>query len=161
LILVIFGTGGRFDRLAKAVEEYARTTPEEILVQLGHTQYRPKGVQCFQFLARERLLELVRRADLVITQGGFASISECLELRKKIVAVPRRNDLGESIEPFGQHEIVRKLEGDGKLIGVYDVQDLPQAIARARALRPRVEANTFIPNRVLEFVRSVLGEPSA
>jgi len=158
LILVLFGTNPyNFDRLAKAIEMYAQISGEEIVAQLGNTTYYPEGVKCFDFLPREELLSLIEQAEVVITQGGFGSILDCLERRKRIVAVPRKMELGECKDILGQEELVRELEKEGKLVGVYDVKDLPKMIEKARELQPKFELNTKIPNLVLVFIKTIIG----
>jgi UDP-N-acetylglucosamine transferase subunit ALG13 len=158
LIIVLFGTNPySFDRLAKAVEEYAQTFGEEIVAQLGNTIYHPKGVKCYSFLSHEELLSLIDKAEIVITQGGFGSIMDCLEHRKRIVAVPRRKELRECKDVFGQEELIRELEEEGKIIGLYDTTDLAVAIEKARTLQPKFDPNTKIPNLILNFVKSVMG----
>lgn len=163
MILVLFGTPrGNFERLAKAVETYALSFQEEIIVQLGTTRYVPKGVKWFRFVSHESLKAYIQRAEVVVAHGGFATLGECLELRKRIVAVPRRNDFGESVDSgLGQLEIVRQFEAEGRLVAVYDEKELPQAIERARQMKPCFTSNTLIPGLVLDFVRSVLGAPPA
>lgn len=158
LILVLFGTSPHdFSRLARAVEAHARTCDEEIVVQLGNTEYRPCGVECFDFLPHGELLELIGRSGVVITQGGFGSIADCLERGKRVVAVPRKQCLGECHHGgLGQEELVRQLDEQGRVVGVFDTGDLSSAIEKARGLDTFHEPNTKIANLVLEFVRSTI-----
>jgi UDP-N-acetylglucosamine transferase subunit ALG13 len=160
VILVLFGTNRfPFPRLARAVEELASRSAEEIVVQLGFTTYPPRGTQCFNFLPRQELHSLIRRADIVITHGGFATISDCLELGKKIVAVPRKNELGENKDSGrGQEEIVRRLDEDGQLVGVFNLGELPKALEKGRRLNICRRSASDIPRLVLEFVQTVYGE---
>ena len=160
MILVLFGTNRYpFDRLAKAVENLAENSPEEVIVQLGYTFYHPHHVKSFDFLPRQDLLSLISRADVVITHGGFATISDCLGLQKKIIAFPRRNDGVECYDSgSGQEEIVRQLEKEGKLVGVYDERDLPGALEKARLLNTCKASGTEIPNLILDFVKAIFGE---
>ena len=157
MILVLLGTCRHgFDRRGRAMEEYARQSGEEIRIQLGRTSYRPAGVAGFDFLPREDLLRMIERADLVICHGGFATLSDCLRLRKKIVAVPRRRDLGETLDSgLGQEEIVRELERLGKIIGVYDIRTLPQAVERARLSPVPGAASSEIPDLIGRYVKSL------
>ena len=158
MILVLFGTNPySFDRLAKAIEDYAQISGKEIIAQLGYTIYRPRGVACFDFLPRDELLSLIDQAEAVITQGGCGSILDCLEHRKRIVVVPRNRDLKECRDSgLGQEEIVRKLDEEGKVVGVYDIKTLPTAMKKACMLQPKFELNTKIPNLVLDFIESII-----
>ena len=152
---MIFATVGTchlpFDRLIRAIDELARTSYEELIVQIGYSTYRPKHAQCFDFAAREKIIELIRRADIVITHGGFGIISDCLGEKKKIIAVPRKEEFGEAVNP--QHELVLYLAQKGLLVAVEDVGDLPSAISRARTLETDFASHSEIPYLVESFIR--------
>lgn len=131
MIVVLVGTSPySFRRLVKAADEYAGRTSEEMFIQLGNTEYIPKNGQYKRFLFREELFRKLEMADLAIAQGGFGSIADCLKAGKKLVAVPRKPELREALH--SQEELVRELEKAGRLIGVYKIADLPQAIDSAR-----------------------------
>lgn len=162
MILVLFGTNRYpFGRLVRAVEDLAAGIPDEIVAQTGFTDARPRGIRCIPFLPREDLLALIGRADVVIAHGGFATLGDCLRLGKKIVAVPRRNDLGENGDPgLGQEEVVRRFEKEGLLVGCYDTGRLAEAWEKARAMQPGQRFSSEIPRLVLEYVWGVWGHPS-
>jgi UDP-N-acetylglucosamine transferase subunit ALG13 len=131
MILVLVGTNPySFDRMVRAVDEHARNSGEEIFVQLGNTDYVPQNAQYKRFLEKEEIFKKIEEADLIITQGGFGSIADCLKAGKKIVAVPRKPELKEA--PDKQEELVRELERLGRLVGVYEIDTLPEAIKKAR-----------------------------
>jgi UDP-N-acetylglucosamine transferase subunit ALG13 len=160
MILVLFGTNPySFDRLAKAIEKYVQISGKEMVAQLGNTTYRPKGIRCFNFMQHKELIALINKAELIVTQGGFGSILDCLERKKRIVVVPRKRDFGECQDDgLGQEELTRALDKARRIVGVYDVRELPKAIERAWLLRPDFEPNTKIPQLVLDFVKSVTGQ---
>lgn len=158
MIFVIFGTSPcPFERLARAVESLAVKREEEIVVQLGATATRPRGVSCLGFLSRPDLVATAAKADYIICHGGFATLADCLRLEKRIVAVPRRREYGETLDPGdGQMEIVRQLEEDGRLVGVDESLDLDAALVRASRILPRHEPNSRLPGLVRDFVCRVL-----
>jgi len=158
MILVLLGTCRQeFQRLARAVEDYSRLSGEDIHLQLGFTSYVPAGVTCYDFLFRERLFQMIEAAELVICHGGFATLCDCLERHKKIVAVPRKKELGESLDSgFGQEEIVRQLERTGRLVGVYDIRTLPEAIEEARRLPDQPMGSSRIPELIEKYVSRLL-----
>ena len=157
MILVLLGTCAHgFERLAKAVEDFARQSREDVLIQMGCTSGRLAGVRSFDFVPHDELLSMIEKADLIIAHGGFATLGECLDFRKRIVAVPRKKEYGETLDSgLGQEEIVRQLEKEGKVIGVYDIRELPEAIERARVFQPPGGPHSHIPELVRRFVRSV------
>lgn len=151
---MIFTTVGTshlpFDRLIRAIDELAQTSHETFIVQVGHSTYRPKHTQSFDFADREKIIELIRRADVVITHGGFGIISDSLREKKKVVAVPRKKKYGEAVNP--QSELVRYLAQKELLVAVEDVGDLPSAILRARTLEIDFAFHSKIPHLVESFI---------
>ncbi|GAM10717.1 hypothetical protein OR1_03010 [Geobacter sp. OR-1] len=131
MILVLVGTNPYcFERLVRAVDLYAEQSGEDLFVQLGHTAYIPRYASHRRFLEKSAVHEKILQSELVITQGGFGSIADCLRAGKKVVAVPRKPELNEA--PDCQEELVRELERLGLVTGVYDIADLPRAINEAR-----------------------------
>jgi len=152
LILVLLGTNPySFDRLVSAVDEYAPRDEEEIFIQLGHTTYIPKNARHQRFLEKQEILEKIRGASLVITQGGFGSIADCLRAGKRIVAVPRKPELKEA--PDRQEELVRELERLGRLVGVYEISELPEAIKKAKAAVFKPGTRHQIPDLINRFIK--------
>jgi UDP-N-acetylglucosamine transferase subunit ALG13 len=152
LILVLVGTSPySFDRLISAVDEYAPRCEEEIFIQLGHTSYIPRNA-CYQrFLEKHVILEKIREASLVISQGGFGSIADCLRAGKRIVAVPRKPELKEA--HHSQEELVRELERLGRLVGGYEIGELPEAIRKAKVAVFKPGTRHQIPDLINRFIK--------
>lgn len=140
-----------FDRLVSAVDDYAQRSDEEIFIQLGHTTYIPQKARYQRFLEKQEMLVKIRGASLVITQGGFGSIADCLRAGKKIVAVPRKPELREA--PDRQEELVRELEKLGRLVGVYEISELPEAIEKAKTTMFKQGARHQIPEIISRFIK--------
>lgn len=151
MIIVLVGTNPySFDRLVKAVDDYARAHNEKVFIQLGHTKYEPKYSEYVPFLKKSALIMKIEEAELVIIQGGFGGIADCLSLEKRVIAVPRKPELREA--PDDQEELVRALEMEGRLIGVYDINDLPAAINKVKSLEIKPGAKSQIPKIISEFI---------
>ena len=147
------GTGpDSFDRLVCPLDAFAGSKGMDVFVQLGHTRYEPVNCRFERFVEREILLRLIQDAELVITQGGYGGIRDALLFDKPIVAVPRYPELHEA--PDHQEELVRALEQQGYLIGVYDVAQLESAIERARDFVPAPRAASRIPAMLGDYVKS-------
>lgn len=129
-----------FDRLAKALDSYAKETGEKIIIQTGHTRYNFCYVEHYAFLNHEQMLDYIKNSDLCILQGGWGTISECIFAGKRIIAVPRI--LGKE-HNHPQEEIVRMLETMGCLIGCYNIVELPNLIKKARSMefKPLLRGN--------------------
>ena len=151
LILVLLGTNPySFERLARATDEYARTSGKEVFIQLGHTPYTPQCARYERFLTKQDLIKKIYDAELVITQGGFGSIAECLIAGKKVIAVPRKPDFNES--PDRQEELVRELERLGRVLGVYEVSELPTAVEKVLTMEFKEGNLTTIPQLINKFL---------
>lgn len=130
MIFVSLGTMDMpFYRMAKAVDEWAATTNEEIIVQTGYTDFKYKNIsKVFNFCTKDEMQNYINQADILILQGGWGAISEAMEKKKRIVVMPR-HDKTEHIHD--QFQLIRKLDELGCVIGVFDEHDLPAKILQA------------------------------
>lgn len=142
-----------FERMARAVDEFAATSSEPVIVQTGHTQYEYKHVQqSFSFCTKEEMQEYINSASLLILQGGWGAISEAMQLNKPIVVIPRY-DKTEHIHD--QFQLIRKLDSLGCVIGVFDERQLPDAVEKAKTYKfqklPKGNAETMIREKLTEW----------
>lgn len=130
---MIFASLGTMDmpfyRMAKAVDEFAATAGEEVVVQTGFTNYDYKYAKAFKFCTKDKMLQYISKASLLILQGGWGAISEAMEMHKKIVVIPR-HDKTEHIHD--QFQLVRKLDSLGCVIGVFDEKKLSAAVEKSK-----------------------------
>lgn len=118
-----------FTRMAMAVDKLGEVSDEPVLVQKGNTLYDFRHVECVKFMEHEEMMENMRKASVVILQGGWGTISEAIALGKRIVSIPRR--VGQECK-HPQDEIVKFLESEGCLLGCYDTEELPKIVEKAR-----------------------------
>jgi UDP-N-acetylglucosamine--N-acetylmuramyl-(pentapeptide) pyrophosphoryl-undecaprenol N-acetylglucosamine transferase len=131
-----------FDRLTEAVfaAREAGAISGELLVQVGKSQkdwskLAGKGVTVVETLPFDKVQDLLRDAEMVIGHGGTGSIITALRQGCKVVAMPRRHDLGEVYDDH-QVEIVEAFEKRGLVSMVMDAKDLDQALQLARSRKP-------------------------
>ncbi|MFR9543209.1 MAG: glycosyltransferase [Rikenellaceae bacterium] len=117
-----------FSRMAKAIDEFAATSPHEVIVQSGHTHYTYKHAKSFDFCTKDEMQEYIDKAEILILQGGWGAISEAMAKSKKIVVIPRY-DVTEHIHD--QFQLIKKLDALGCVIGVFDEKDLSQKVEEA------------------------------
>ncbi len=131
-ILCSLGTHTQdFSRLAKAIDAVAAMRPDDkITVQTGATNYSFQHINnYFDFCPKDRMVELMDEADVLVLQGGWGGIEEAVDKGKHCVVVPRIEGL-EHIH--NQEQLVRKLESLGCIIGCYDVSNLDDCIEKAK-----------------------------
>ena len=160
MIFVTVGTNeARFDRLLNAVA--ALETDEEIVVQKGASHVRPPNAEVYDFLPFDRIVELIRRARVVVTHAGVGSIIVALSNGKRPVAVPRLKAYGEAVD---DHQVAfgRRFADAGLLTFVESLAELEQAVAgdHEAVVRPRATAlaadlRAFIQDAVHGRVASV------
>lgn len=101
LVFVTVGTDHhRFDRLMDWVERLlARpgAAPVRCVVQHG-TSRAPTGAQTHELLPHAQVLDLMRQATLVVTQGGPGGIMDSRRCGRKPVVVPRTAALKEHVD---------------------------------------------------------------
>lgn len=96
MIFVTVGTQGQFNRLIRAVDEWAGLKGRtDVFAQTGQSDYRPKYIGAKAFIDADEFRKNVEAADVVISHAGMGTIITALELGKQIVVMPRRAELGE------------------------------------------------------------------
>jgi len=126
VIFVTVGTNeAPFDRLVSGVSGLAER--EEVVVQHGASDVRPEGVTCIGFLPFDELVELVRRARVVVTHAGVGSIMVALSQGKRPIVVPRLSRFGEAVDDH-QVPFARRLAERGLVVVVEDPSLLPSTI---------------------------------
>ncbi len=155
LIFVTVGTHNQdFTRLLKEIDEIAERIDERIVIQTGHTKYMPKNAEHFAFGSRKELGRLNKEARIIITHGGAGSIIFALQFNKPTVVVPRLKRFGEHINDH-QLELTKELETGGKVVGVYDIEDLEKKIKEVDSLKAEASKKPEMIVIIKDFLRSL------
>jgi len=151
MIFVMVGTNPySFDRMVRPLDELAGKYDWDMRMQLGHTDYVPKHCQYDDFISREEVQQYIADSEMIICHGGFGSIRDALAYKKPIVTVPRKPEFNESQDY--QEEMVKELEDNGYVLGVYDIEKLESTIAAARNFTPDQSAGSKIPDIIKNFM---------
>lgn len=95
MILLTVGEQLPFDRLIKAVDDWAATTGEKIIAQIGKSHLSPENMEYKAFFSPVEYKKHFILADCIIAHAGMGSIITALELKKPIIIMPRQQRLGE------------------------------------------------------------------
>ena len=114
----------QFNRLLKKIDEIEIN--DEIVAQIGYSDYKPKHYKYAEFLDRDQYSELMGKADIVITHGGTGAIVGALKKGKKVIAVPRLAKYGEHVDDH-QLQIIEQFK-EMDLIYACEDMDLKKAI---------------------------------
>lgn len=96
MIFATVGTQLPFDRLVRALDQWARQNPhEEIFAQIGEAEYIPENMEWARTLTADLFRSKLEQCHLVVAHAGMGTIISAAELGKSVVVMPRRADLGE------------------------------------------------------------------
>ncbi|MGN7998721.1 beta-1,4-glucuronosyltransferase WelK [Sphingomonas sp. 22176] len=146
-----------FPRLVQAVLDLKRAggLPGKLVLQYGDQDLADPGipdVEIRRSIPFDDLQLLLRDADMVICHGGSGSLVTALRAGCRVVAFPRRFDLGEHYDDH-QEEISQTFADRGLLQTVRDETKLGEAIAAAKAAEPKLATTdqTALANRLREL----------
>lgn len=161
-VLIFVTVGSRnypFDRLFKKLDELYETgeLTEELFAQTGTSAYQPKHYQYKDFISQEEFLEMVNKADIVVSHGASGSIMKALNAGKKVIAVTRLEKYGEHIN---DHQIQNNeaFSTNGYvLMADLELTDLGECFKKLRegtdGLRPWVNQDPMaIVNMIDDFI---------
>lgn len=153
MIYVTLGTQGKdFSRFLKMLEQLIdeRSLKDEIIAQVGSTKYRPKGVNCFDFVEEADYQKYIQSADVIITHAGSGALFSSIKRRKKIIAVARLAQYGEMIDNH-QTELVRKLSEEGYILD--GTNSIIEAWDKLEDFTPRpADFECHIPERIEDIL---------
>lgn len=156
MIFVTVGTHYQgFERLITKMDEIAGRIDDEVIMQIGFTQYEPKNAKWFRFVKYEKMLELINESDIVICHGGAGTLLDSIRFNKPIIIVPRLKKFGEVYDDH-ELELAEALESARKAIAVYDIEKLESAIKMAMSMKSRsIKRNKKLVNFLKEYLRGI------
>lgn len=90
MIFLTVGTQLGFDRLIRAVDEWAsKNSSYTIFAQIGNGNYHPINMKWERFLSPSKFDEIFRNSKLIISHAGMGTILNALVHEKPIVVLPR------------------------------------------------------------------------
>lgn len=131
-VLVLVGTDfHRFDRLVRWVDAWAADTGADVLIQYG-TSRPPQVAAGLPYLDWDKLQSELAVADVVVSHGGPATISEARKAGHLPVVVPRDPQQGEHVDHH-QQQFSRRLGASGLVVLAETESTLRAALATAAA----------------------------
>lgn len=145
MILVLLGTqNNSFVRLLEEVEKNIDNgnITEEVIVQAGYTKYHSNKMKIYNLISSQEMEKLVNAANLVISHGGVGSILQCVKKNKIVIGIPRQKKYKEHVNDH-QKQLIKSFSELGYIIGVEDVNELEQALEKAKYFKPKIlKSNT-------------------
>ena len=150
MIFVTIGAARGFPRLISKMDEIAGKTDEEVIIQVGYTNYQPIHAKYLTFINREEMLRLIQESRIVVTHSG-TSITDILKLGRPAVVVPRFKKYHEAINDH-QVELCQALEKQGKIIAIYDIEKLEAALNEPRVAEPLVRNDCRLIGALRKYI---------
>ncbi len=131
MIFVTIGTMLPFDRLIRAMDEWAAAHPmEEVFAQIGDGLYEPANMKWVRLLGPEEFAAVIERCSVVVAHAGTGSFFLAAEKRKPIVLLPRRAAFREHTTDH-QVDTARWLRDKAGVYVAMTEDELADAIAQA------------------------------
>ncbi len=132
MILVTVGMQLGFDRLIRAMDEIAPTLDMPVIAQTGRGQYCPVNMETHESLDAGEFEALVAESKLIVSHAGVGTVLTAQRLRKSVILVPRRADMGEHRNDH-QLATAKQLSGRPGILVVWHAAELGAAIRESLA----------------------------
>lgn len=95
-VFVTVGSMLPFDRLIRAVDEIAGGNDStEFFAQIGDSKFLPENMPFVKMLSPAEFRERAVWSDLILSHAGMGTVITAAECKKRLVALPRKPQLGE------------------------------------------------------------------
>ena len=152
-ILVTVGTAS-LPRLVEEMDDIAGKIDKKVIMQIGKTNYKPKNAEYFDFKPYPEMQELNQKARVVVSHAGVGSIITVLEQATPVIVVPRLKKYKEANDNH-QLEIANVMAEEGKIIAVYDVNELEDALERLDTTQMNVKRDTKLIKELEEYINNI------
>jgi len=130
MIFVTVGTHEQpFNRLVEYMDMWASEHDEEVIMQTGFSTYEPKHCEWSKLYPYSQMVELVKKARIVITHGGPSSFIMPLQIGKIPIVVPRKKEFYEHVNDHQVEFSKAVAERQGNIIVVEAVDQLSYLIS--------------------------------
>ncbi len=126
MIFVTVGTHEQqFDRLIKEVDYLKKENliQDEVFIQIGYSSYIPKYCEWEKIISYEKMNQLIKESDIIITHGGPATFMGVIAKGKVPIVIPRQKKFGEHVNDH-QLQFVKLTKEIYNFIVIDDISDL-------------------------------------
>ena len=149
---MIFATFGSSPvPFGRMIEALAELPAEQLHVQHGPVA-PPSCAVAYDYLPFDRMVELIERADVVVSHAGVGSIMCALHAGHIPIVFPRLKRYRETVDDH-QAELAEALAERGNVVVAWTPADL---VAAVNAAGPRGAARTFAADELAQAVRSAI-----
>lgn len=147
MIFVTVGTHEQqFNRLVEYIDRWAGEHDEDVVIQTGYTRIEPENCKWQRFYSHDDMIDMIRKARVVVTHGGPCCYMEVLRMGKIPVVVPRNNRLGEHVDDH-QIKICREyLNHYNNILLIEDIDKLGDCLSSYDELTSNMDSKDIMSN---------------
>lgn len=156
MIFVTVGSQMPFDRLIRAVDNWARDHPQyEVVAQIGNSGFVPQVMEYHQTLPPSKFARTMAAASVVVAHAGMGTIISAAEYGKPMVLLPRRGDLRET---RNDHQIAtaKWLETKSGISVAYHESELDELLERQMSKLSDVGLSGTAPVAMVAALKSIV-----
>jgi UDP-N-acetylglucosamine transferase subunit ALG13 len=112
------------------MDEIASRIDEEVIMQIGATDYTPAHARYFRYIDDDAMVEFIQQARLVISHAGAGTLLTLSSVGRSAILVPRLKQYGEAIDDH-QLELAEVMAKDGAMTVIREVNDLDACVQNA------------------------------
>ena len=155
MIFVSVGTQLGFDRLIRAVDEWAGKNNASALMQIGEGLYEPQHSRWVRTLTASEYDEALEQSELLVSHAGMGSVISAMRWRKPLLVMPRRAELGEHRNDHQLDATGKFLPGLGVTVAM-DVEQLREHLDRRSSLQPVGRSNRHVSEDLIQRLRHIV-----
>jgi UDP-N-acetylglucosamine transferase subunit ALG13 len=156
VIFLTVGTQFPFDRLVRAVDEWAgESGRDDVVAQIGPSEYVPRFIRYHSFVSPLKFGEYVSEAQLIISHAGMGTILNALGRGKPILVMPRQARFNEHRNDH-QMATARRCEKFGRILVAMDEQELADQLNSLRDFNASDRIAPFASNELLANVKQFI-----
>ncbi|HZW11196.1 MAG TPA: glycosyltransferase [Phycisphaerales bacterium] len=156
MIFVTVGTQLAFDRMVRAVDQWAgRAGRGDVFAQIGPTELVPAHIAHRPFVNPREFAEHARAAEAIVAHAGMGSILTALQYGKPILIMPRKAALGEQRNDH-QLATAARFEGRPGVLVAHDESELPAMLDRLAELRAGEPIPPFASPGLIGAIRAFI-----
>lgn len=134
------------------MDEIAGKIDEEVIMQIGCTEYKPNHAKYFRFIKQKDIEELYQNSRIIVCHSGIGSILTAMKFNKPTIIVPRRKKHGEHIDDH-QMDISKEMDKERLITVVYDVENLEFVLSDfSSIIVPKIKTDS----KLMEMLRAYL-----
>lgn len=163
MIFLTVGTQLPFDRLVKAVDEWAATREQDIEIfgqigLIGPENYRPKNFEWSETIDPEAFRERAESARLIVGHAGMGTLITAMTYQTPVLVMARLASLGEHRNEHQSATVAYLSDRPGVTVAK-DETDLKAAIPRILMADGTKSENTISPfaeDRLIATIRNFI-----